>query len=553
LTAPPAPRVRFAPSPTGYFHVGSARTALFNWLFARQRGGVFVLRIEDTDAERNREAWVDGILSAMAWLGMEPDEGPYRQSARAERHQVAVDALWEGGFLYACDCTRDEVLARTEGNATPGYDGHCRDQGLDRVGPDGAGRALRFRTPREGETVVEDLVRGTVTFPNAAMEDFVAVTSVGRPLFVLANTIDDRDMGITHVIRGEDLLPTTPKGLLLWHALDEAAEGEAGWGEVTAVPAFAHLPMLVNEQGKKLSKRRDPVSVELYRDQGYLPEAFRNYLALLGWSPSGDREKVGVEVLVDEFRLEDVHHAPARFDVQKLTHLNGEYVRELPVAEFVARSRPWLEPDRVRAEGGWTPSGAAGDAAGDGAYHPPWPPERFDETAFEALAPLVQERVARLDQAAGMVDFVFLADPPMEEASWQKAVARDDGAAAILAAAVDAYAGCEWTAEALREATVGVAEAAGRKLGKAQAPVRVAVTGRTVGPPLFESLVVLGRDEVLRRLRAALAGAGGGGAVGGDEGGGAAGAGGGAGGGVAGGGPGGDGGGAVREGPAVDG
>lgn len=543
MAASPSPRVRFAPSPTGYFHVGSARTALFNWLFARQQGGVFVLRIEDTDAERNREEWVDGILSAMAWLGMEPDEGPYRQSARAERHRVAVDALWEGGFLYACNCTRDEVLARTEGNATPGYDGHCRDRGLDRVGPDGAGRGLRFRTPREGETVVEDLVRGTVTFPNAAMEDFVAVTSAGRPLFVLANVIDDRDMGITHVIRGEDLLPTTPKGLLLWHALDEAAEGEAGWGEVTAVPVFAHLPMLVNEQGKKLSKRRDPVSVELYRDQGYLPEAFRNYLALLGWSPSGDREKVGVEVLVDEFRLEDVHHAPARFDVQKLTHLNGEYVRELPVAEFVARSRPWLEPDRVRAEGGWTPSGRGGVAL-------PWPPERFDETAFEALAPLVQERVARLDQVAGMVDFVFLADPPMDDASWEKAVARDEGAAAILAAAADAYTGCEWTAEALREATVGVAEAAGRKLGKAQAPVRVAVTGRTVGPPLFESLVVLGRDEVLRRLRAALVRAGG-------ASGGAAGAGGGAGGGagrgMAGDGPGGDGGLTVREGPAVDG
>ncbi|MGH9092941.1 MAG: glutamate--tRNA ligase, partial [Acidimicrobiales bacterium] len=519
---PPPPRVRFAPSPTGFFHVGSARTALVNWLFARRQGGVFVLRIEDTDAERNREEWVDGILSAMAWLGMEPDEGPYRQSARAERHRVAVDALWEGGFLYACDCTRQDVLARTEGNAIPGYDGHCRDRGLDRVGPDGAGvgggRALRFRTPHEGETVVEDLVRGTVTFPNAAMEDFVAVTSAGRPLFVLANVIDDRDMGITHVIRGEDLLPTTPKGLLLWQALDEAAEGEAGWGEVTAVPAFAHLPMLVNEQGKKLSKRRDPVSVERYRDQGYLPEAFRNYLALLGWSPAGDREKVGVEVLVEEFRLEDVHHAPAQFDVRKLTHLNGEYIRELPVAEFVARSRPWLEPERVRAGGGWTPSvapGPAGGAAPSGgageageageAYRPPWPPERFSEGTFEALAPLVQERVARLDQVAGMVDFVFLADPPVDAASWEKAVARDDGAGAILAAAADAYTGCEWTVEALREAAAGVAEAAGRKLGKAQAPIRVAVTGRTVGPPLFESLAVLGREEVLRRLRSALA------------------------------------------------
>jgi glutamyl-tRNA synthetase len=492
------PRVRFAPSPTGYFHVGSARTALFNWLFARQQGGVFVVRIEDTDAERNREEWVEGILSAMRWLGMEPDEGPYRQSARAERHRVAVEALWDGGFLYACDCTRDDVLARTRDRATPGYDGHCRDRGLARVGSDGSGRALRFRTPDDGVTVVDDLVRGTVTFPNAAMEDFVAVTSAGRPLFVLANVVDDRDMGITHVIRGEDLLPTTPKGVLLRRALDESAEGKAGWGEVTAQPAFAHLPMLVNEQGKKLSKRRDPVSVEIYRDQGYLAEAFRNYLALLGWSPSGDREKVGVEVLVDEFRLEDVHHAPARFDVQKLTHLNGEYIRELPVGEFIDRSLPWLEPDAVRARGGWIPSTIA----------PPWPPGRFDATIFSSLAPLVQERVAHLDQVAPMVDFVFCPDPVMDPVSWEKAIGRDEGAEGILAAATEAFASCEWTAEALRQATLEVAEGTGRELGRAQAPIRVAVTGRTVGPPLFESLVVLGRDEVLRRLKAARAKAG---------------------------------------------
>jgi glutamyl-tRNA synthetase len=505
-----SPRVRFAPSPTGYFHVGSARTALFNWLFARQQEGVFVLRIEDTDAERNREEWVDGILSAMRWLGMEPDEGPYRQSARAERHQVAVEALWEGGFLYACDCTRDDVLARTRDNATPGYDGYCRDRGLARLSADGSGRALRFRTPDDGVTVVDDLVRGTVTFPNSAMEDFVAVTSAGRPLFVLANTIDDRDMGITHVIRGEDLLPTTPKGVLLWHALDEAAEGEAGWGEATVLPAFAHLPMLVNEQGKKLSKRRDPVSVELYRDQGYLPEAFRNYLALLGWSPAGDREKVGVEVLVDEFRLEDVHHAPARFDVQKLTHLNGEYIRELAVGEFTDRSLPWLEPEAVRAGGGWIPSTPV---------EPPWPAGRFDAEVFASLAPLVQERVAHLDEVAPMVDFVFCPDPPMDPASWAKAVTRDEGAPGILAAAAEAFASCAWTVDGLREATLEVAERAGRKLGKAQAPIRVAVTGRTVGPPLFESLVVLGRQEVLRRLEAAMAMARSAGANGGGDGG----------------------------------
>lgn len=484
--------MRFAPSPTGYFHVGSARTALFNWLFARQTGGVFILRIEDTDTERGREEWVDGIVSAMDWLGMAPDEGPSRQSARHDRYSVAIDALWDAEFLYACDCTREAVDARTAarkaagGDPTPGYDGHCRDRGLGR----GPTTALRFRTPEEGETVVHDLVRGDVTFPHAAMEDFVAVKSTGQPLFALANVVDDRDMQITHVIRGEDLLPTTPKGLLLWKALDEAAEGEAGWGEVTALPAFAHLPMLVNEQRKKLSKRRDPVAVELYRSQGYLAAAFRNYLALLGWSPPGDAEKVDLDTLVSEFRLEDVHHAPAFFDVKKLTHLNGEYIRELTVEEFTTAVRPWVAP----VAGEWVPEGHA----------PPWPPERFDDRMFAEMVPLVQERVAVLGETPAMVDFLFLADPPLDEAAWQKAVAGDDGAVGLLRGALDRYRTVDWSAAALHAATLELAEAAGRKLGKAQAPIRVAVTGRSVGPPLFESLELLGRDETLRRLAAAL-------------------------------------------------
>ena len=207
-----APRVRFAPSPTGYFHVGSARTALFNWVVARRSGGSFILRIEDTDAERNREEWVDGITSALHWLGMDPDEGPFRQSARAARYAQAEDALWEGGFLYACDCTRDQIAARNRaaGILTPGYDGHCRSRGLAR-----GGAALRFRTPDVGMTIVEDIVRGPVEFPRASMDDFVAVKANGAPLFVLANVVDDIDMAITHVIRGEDLLPTTPRGILV--------------------------------------------------------------------------------------------------------------------------------------------------------------------------------------------------------------------------------------------------------------------------------------------------------------------------------------------------
>lgn len=501
------PRVRFAPSPTGYFHVGSARTALFNWLFARHHHGNFVLRIEDTDVERGREEWVDGIVSALEWLDMTPDEGPYRQSARSDRYRVAVDALWEAGFLYACDCTRDAVEARTKARAangrdvTPGYDGHCRERDLAR----GPGRALRFRTPESGVTVVHDLVRGEVSFPHDAMEDFVCVKGNGQPLFIVANTVDDRDMAITHVIRGEDLLPSAPKGILLWRALDEAAEGEAGWGEATGLPAFAHLPLLVNEQRKKLSKRRDPVAVESYRDRGYLPEAFRNFLALLGWSPPGDEEKVPLDQLVSEFRLEEVHHAPAYFDVDKLTHLNGQYLRDLPVQSFISACRPWVAPradEWVPRISGWTAEDI--ERGRSETLRPPWPPERFDEDTFAELAPLVQERVATLGEVPALVDFVFLADPVIDPASWNKAVARDELAPRILEGAEEAYGSCEWTAEALHEITAALADSVGRKLARAQAPIRVAVTGRTVGPPLFQSLEALGRDEVRRRLRTAL-------------------------------------------------
>ena len=461
------PRVRFAPSPTGYFHVGSARTALFNWLFARQTGGSFILRIEDTDAERNREEWVTGIVDAMDWLGLVPDEGPYRQSERAPQHQAAVDRLWEQGAVYACDCTREDVEARTKGNATPGYDGHCRDRGLDRQG-----HALRFRVPDHGATVVHDLVRGDVRFPHEAIEDFVVVKSNGQPLFVLANLVDDVDMAITHVIRGEDLLPSTPKALLIWAALQ---------GPDAPVPAFAHLPMLVNEKRQKLSKRRDPVAVELYRDEGYLAEAMRNYLALLGWSHPEGREIIPVDELVARFRLEDVNHSPAFFDVTKLRHVNAEYLRAFSVDEFVERCRPWLGPPAA-----------------------PWPAENFDAAAFARMAPLVQERVSLLGEVPGMVDFLFLDSPVVDEKSWSDATKDAGAAAAVLGGVLEAFRTVPWEAGQLHAVTSSVAESVGKKLGRAQAPVRVAVTGRSVGPPLFESLEVLGRERVLQRIEAAL-------------------------------------------------
>jgi len=489
------PRVRMAPSPTGYFHVGSARAALFNWFFARQQGGTLVLRIEDTDEARSRPEWTEGIISAMTWLGMEPDAGPYLQSAEGVAHQAAIEALWSSGALYACACTRDEIDARVKaraaaGDPTPGYDGFCRDVGL----PRGEGRALRFRTPDEGTLTVDDLVRGAVEFPLSALEDFVCVRGDGSPLFALANAVDDRTMAMTHVIRGEDLLPSTPRQVLLWEALNRAE------GRELPLPIYAHLPLLVNEQGKKLSKRRDPVAVELYREQGYLPVAFRNYLALLGWSP-GDEEILPVETLIERFRLEDVQKSPAFFDVKKLTHFNGVYIRMLSVPEFIEAARPWVDP----GAGEWAPgSWIDPDTGAPVVAQVPWPPSRYDEVRFAEVASVAQERVAMLSEVPALVDFLFLEDAPIDEASWQKAIAGDEAAPQILAAALAGYAECAWDKDTLHAVTLEIAETAGRRLGKAQAPIRVAVMGRTTGLPLFDSLAVLGRDETRRRVAAAL-------------------------------------------------
>ncbi len=491
----PAPRARFAPSPTGYFHVGSARAALFNWLFVRRLGGTFILRIEDTDEARNRPEWTDGIISALDWLGMAPDEGPFFQSAAEETHAAAIEALWDNGALYACGCTREEIDERTRqraaaGDPTPGYDGHCRDLGL----PRGNGRALRFRTPDEGVVPVHDLVRGEVEFPQRALEDFICVKGNGKPLFVLANAVDDRTMAITHVIRGEDQLPTTPRQIMLWGALNAAEARHLD------LPMYAHLPLLVNERGKKLSKRRDPVAVEMYREQGYLPTAFRNYLALLGWSP-GDEEIAPIETIIERFRLEDVQRSPAFFDIKKLSHINGVYIRALPVGEFVEAARLWVDPvPEEWAPGGWRDP----DTGAPATDPPPWPPERFDAATFAALAEVTQERVSVLGEVPELVDFLFLDGAPVDEDSWQKAIAGDDMAPRILSDALAAYEACPWDKDSLHEATLAIAESVGRKLGQAQAPIRVAVMGRTRGLPLFDSLAVLGREETRGRLAAAL-------------------------------------------------
>ncbi|MGH9125847.1 MAG: glutamate--tRNA ligase [Acidimicrobiales bacterium] len=449
-------RVRFAPSPTGYFHVGSARAALYNWLFARQQGGVFVLRIEDTDVERNRPEHIEGIQRALRWLGLDWDEGPYFQSERGERYQAAIDKLVTDGAAYGCDCTPDVVAARAKARgATPSYDGHCRERGLE-VGP---GVAVRFRTPDEGVTMVEDLVRGHVEFANSTLEDFAIRKSSGQPLFILANVVDDADMAISHVVRGEDHLTNTAKYELLWSAL--------AYGDY---PTFAHLPLLVNERRQKLSKRRDKVALEQYRDEGYLAEAMVNYMALLGWSPGDDREMLTRDQLIGLFRLEDVRGSPAYFDEKKLSAVNSEYIRALPTSDFVERAESWLD-DR------WQP-----------------------------LAGLVQERARTLADSFAMIAFLFLPEPPLDLGAWEKAVRQQPAFETLLAGAVEAYAECPWDAASIKAATMSVGEKTGvPQLGKAQAPIRLAVTGRAVGLPLFESLVTLGRERTLARLNHALA------------------------------------------------
>ncbi len=468
-------RVRFAPSPTGIFHVGGARSALQNWVFARQHGGEFVLRIEDTDASRNRPEWVEGILTALDWIGIARGsyEGPHFQSEYASAHTAAADELYRTGRAYYCDCTRDDVALRAPAGTTPrGYDGFCRDRGL----PKGEKTALRFRSPDEGETVVVDLVRGTPTFDNATIEDFVIARADGSAVFLLANVVDDISMKISHVIRAEEHLPNTPKQELLWQGLGHTP------------PMWAHVPVVVNEKRQKLSKRRDKVALEAYRDEGYLASAMRNYLMLLGWAPRGDREIVPWEVIESEFRLEEVNPSPAFFDERKLRAFNGEYIRAMSPAKFIEVCQPWL-------------TGEVG-----GARVAPWPAEAYDPAAFAAVAELVQTRVAVLSEVVALVDFLFLEDDRLvlDEAAWEKAT--KDGAGELLADVAAAFEALDvWDAETLKSTVEAAGLARGFKLGKAQAPVRVAVTGRGVGLPLFESLAVLGRERTLARLGAAIA------------------------------------------------
>ena len=462
-----APRFRFAPSPTGFFHVGGARTALYNWALAKRTGGTFVLRIEDTDEARNQPEWTQGIIDALEWIGISRSdptfEGPYFQSQYANEHVAAAERLHAAGHAYYCDLTPDQIQERAKQSGKPGYDGYSRDRGL---GP-GPGRVLRFRVPA-GVTVVNDLVRGRVEFQNDTIEDFVLLRGNGSPMFLLANVIDDVSMRVSHVVRAEEHLPNTPKQQLLWEALGYEP------------PVWAHVPVLVNEQRKKLSKRRDKVALEQYRAEGYLASAMINYLMTLGWAPQGETEIVPWSKIQDEFRLEDVNHSPAFFDLKKLAAFNGEYIRAMSLDDFITACQPWLTGTDV-----------------------PWTAAQYRPEIFRALAELVQTRIVTLSEVPQLVDFMFLDAPLVDEASWSKTFGSADGVA-MLRSGRDALVSCDWNAEALKSAVEAAGSTLGLKLGKAQAPIRVAVTGRTVGPPLFEALELLGRDAVMKRLDAAL-------------------------------------------------
>ncbi len=440
-------RVRFAPSPTGYLHVGSARTALFNWLHARATGGTYVLRIEDTDAERNRPELTRALLDELEWLGLDWDEGPHFQSERRDRHREVVEDLLDRGLAYLCDADNAEVA------------GTSLVDGL----------AVRFRMPDDRTVAFDDVVRGNVSFDTADLEDFVVWRSNGTPMFLLANAVDDADMGITHAIRGEDLLSGVPKVLLLLDAIGAPR------------PTYAHLPLLVNASRQKLSKRRDDVAMGDFRERGYLPEAMVNYLALLGWGPPDDIEVRPLEEIVELFRIEDVNKAAAFFDLRKLEHVNASHLRGLDKAMFVERVQPWLD-------------------------EAPWAPEAFDAGVFDRMVDLVQEKLRTLADVVRFVDFLFLEEPADDPESWQKVMVDGPSAAEGLDGAAAALAGCPWESEAVKDAVAEVGEALDLRLGKAQAPVRVAVTGRTVGPPLFEAMAeCMERDEVLRRIARARA------------------------------------------------
>lgn len=490
--APASPvRVRMAPSPTGSPHVGLVRTALYNWAFARHHGGTFVFRIEDTDVARNTQESYDNLLDLFHWLGLTWDEGPevggdhgpYLQSERFGIYADVAARLHESGRAYHCYCSAEELdernqKARSEGRA-PGYDGHCRALTAEQVAAyetEGRRPALRFRMPGRAITFT-DLVRGDITFQPEHVPDYVLVRASGDPLYTLVNPVDDALMEITHVLRGEDLLSSTPRQIALYDALAEIGVGNG------RAPLFGHLPYVMGQGNKKLSKRDPEANALGYRDAGFLPEGLLNYMALLGWAIAEDRDVFTLEEMVQAFEIGRVNPNPARFDLKKCEAINAAHMRLLSAEELYQRVLPYLRR-----------AGLVGDE-----------PTPEQQALLRSAIPLVQERMGKLTEAVDMLGFLLVDEASFERDPADTAKLLDENGRGVAKAAHDALAELDtWDTasidEALREALV---EGLGLKPRNAFGPVRVAITGRRVSPPLFESLELLGRERSLARLASA--------------------------------------------------
>lgn len=474
-------RVRFAPSPTGYLHVGAARTALYNYLFARHNGGTFILRSDDTDVARSTNKFQEDILEHLRWLGLDWDEGfakdgthgSYRQTDRYDRYREVASDLVEAGSAYYSFVTPEQLNtfkqeARAAGTS-PAYDGSLErsaDEVASRLDA-GETTVVRFRVPRPGETRFDDVVRGDMRFDHAQVDDFVILRSDRTPTYHLASAVDDVDYAITHVIRGEDLLSSTPKHILLAQAM--------GADPVT----YAHLSLLFGPDGKKLSKRHGDTAMAAYREAGYLPEALNNYLALLGWNVGDDETIVALDEMANRFDLSTVSKNPAVFDQKKLEWMNGVYIREMDVEAFVEATLPLVEA-------------AVGRELSED-----------DRAKFVSLAPLVQERAKLLPDVVDQARFLFVDIDTYDEKSWAKVMAVDEGPVALDGAIGALSALDAWTTESIDTALRGMLEDTGLSARKGFQPVRVAISGSTVSPPLFESLEILGKPEALKRLEEA--------------------------------------------------
>ncbi|TFD77746.1 glutamate--tRNA ligase [Cryobacterium fucosi] len=485
-------RVRFCPSPTGTPHVGLVRTAMFNWAYARHTGGTFIFRVEDTDPARDTEESFVQLLEALRWLRLDWDEGvdaggphgPYRQSQRYDIYRDVIARLTESGHIYESFATGEEIEARNVSlgrDAKLGYDNFERDlTDAQKAAYRAEGRspALRLKVPTEDITF-DDLVRGEITFPAGSFSDFVVVRPNGHPLYPFVNPVDDALMGVTHVLRGEDLLSSTPRQIALYHALIEI-------GLTDFVPRFGHLPYVMGDKNKKLSKRDPESNLFLHRERGFIPEGLVNYLSLLGWSLSHDRDVFSIEEMVAAFDVVDVNPNPARFDLKKAESINGDHIRLLGAADFAARLVPYLAAAGIVTE----------------------PLTDAEQSILEAGAPLIQERIALLGEAPGMLGSLFISgDALVHEADALASLPANT--AEILAASSAALRDipeADWAHELVHSTLAAtLIEGLGLKPRIAFGPLRVAVSGRKVSPPLFESMEILGKAESLARLHALAA------------------------------------------------